>query len=165
MSNQIVKHEQGTATKAPRQGWLYAPSPETADHFRLKPRYELFIGGKWVAPSSGRYFPTINPATETVIAEVAEGDEADPADVRSGREAQRAVIELEEFVGHGRREALDAGNAVTGFRNDADLVSRCSARAVVGHELLQCVADLVRTDREFRHVGAYLLLESWCLVD
>ncbi|MGZ5968704.1 MAG: aldehyde dehydrogenase family protein [Polyangiales bacterium] len=94
MSNQIVKHNevQGTATKAPKQGWQYAPSPETADHFRLKPRYELFIGGKWVEPKSGKHFATINPATETVIAEVAEGDEADvDAAVKSARNAYEKV--------------------------------------------------------------------------
>src|SRR6187401_3797506 len=55
----------------------YAPAPETADHVRLKKRYELFVGGKWVAPKSGRYFDTFNPATEAKIAEVAEAGDAD----------------------------------------------------------------------------------------
>jgi aldehyde dehydrogenase (NAD+) len=94
MSTQIIKPQeiQGTATKAPKQGWQYAPSPEAADHFRLKPRYELFIGGKWAPPKSGKHFTTINPATETVIAEVAEGDEADvDAAVKSARDAYEKV--------------------------------------------------------------------------
>ena len=55
----------------------YSPSPESTDHVRLAKRYELFIGGKFVAPKSGRYFDTINPATEGKIAEVAEAGEAD----------------------------------------------------------------------------------------
>src|ERR1700755_3352917 len=38
---------------------------------------ECFIGGKWVAAKSGKTFETINPATEEVIANVAEGDAAD----------------------------------------------------------------------------------------
>ena len=38
---------------------------------------KLFIGGQWVEPSTGRYFPTINPATEEPIAEIAEGDAKD----------------------------------------------------------------------------------------
>lgn len=38
---------------------------------------ECFIGGKWRPAVSGKTFPTINPATEEVIAEVAEGDQAD----------------------------------------------------------------------------------------
>ena len=31
--------------------WEYDPAPETADP-RLKPKYDLFIGGKFVAPNS-----------------------------------------------------------------------------------------------------------------
>jgi len=68
---------QGSLTKPPKQGWLYAPSPEATDHVRLTPRYELFVDGKFSAPTSGKYFPTVNPATETVIAEVADANEAD----------------------------------------------------------------------------------------
>jgi aldehyde dehydrogenase (NAD+) len=43
--------------------WEYDPAPESADP-KIKPRYELFIGGKFVAPKSGKYFDSINPATE-----------------------------------------------------------------------------------------------------
>jgi len=57
--------------------WEYAPSREATDHVPIRPRYELFVGGKFVAPRSGRYFPTINPATEETLAEVAEAGEAD----------------------------------------------------------------------------------------
>jgi len=52
--------------------WEYAPAPESKDHVRLKDRYDLFINGKFTAPVSGKYFDTINPATEKKIAEVAE---------------------------------------------------------------------------------------------
>jgi len=38
---------------------------------------ECFIGGKWIPSASGKTFATINPATEEVIANVAEGDAAD----------------------------------------------------------------------------------------
>jgi acyl-CoA reductase-like NAD-dependent aldehyde dehydrogenase len=38
---------------------------------------QLFIGGRWQDAASGKTFPTINPATEEVIARVAEGDAAD----------------------------------------------------------------------------------------
>ena len=57
--------------------WTYAPSPEATDHVRLQGRYDLFIGGKWVQPSSKKYFDTISPATEEKLAEVAEANEAD----------------------------------------------------------------------------------------
>ena len=38
---------------------------------------ECFIGGQWVPSASGKTFETIHPATEEVIAHVAEGDAAD----------------------------------------------------------------------------------------
>ena len=38
---------------------------------------QCFIGGQWVPAQSGKTFETINPATEEVIAQVAEGDAAD----------------------------------------------------------------------------------------
>lgn len=50
--------------------WEYDPAPETADP-KIKPRYDLFIGGKFVPPASGKYFDTINPANETKLAEMA----------------------------------------------------------------------------------------------
>ncbi|OGA52354.1 MAG: hypothetical protein A3G25_18545 [Betaproteobacteria bacterium RIFCSPLOWO2_12_FULL_63_13] len=42
----------------------------------LKP-FKLFVDGKWVEPAGGKYFETVNPATEKVITEVAEGDSRD----------------------------------------------------------------------------------------
>lgn len=58
-------------------GWQYAPAPESASHVKLKDRYDLFIDGKFVKPSSGKYFETINPATEAKLSEVAEANAAD----------------------------------------------------------------------------------------
>lgn len=40
-------------------------------------KYDLWIGGKWVPSDSGRTFESVNPATEEVIANVAEGSESD----------------------------------------------------------------------------------------
>lgn len=40
-------------------------------------RYDMFIGGKFTPSSSGKYFQVHNPATEDVIAEVAEGTPED----------------------------------------------------------------------------------------
>src|ERR1700741_3109397 len=58
-------------------GWEYAPAPESKSHIKLKDQYDLFIGGKFVKPQSGRYFDTINPATEEKLASVAEANTAD----------------------------------------------------------------------------------------
>ena len=35
---------------------------------------QLFINNEWVNAASGKRFPTLNPATEEVICEVAEAD-------------------------------------------------------------------------------------------
>src|SRR6188508_3305855 len=56
--------------------WEYDPAPETADP-KLKSKYDLFIGGKFVAPKSGKYFDSINPANETKLAEIAHANAAD----------------------------------------------------------------------------------------
>ncbi|KAI8130824.1 hypothetical protein FF38_00444 [Lucilia cuprina] len=45
---------------------------------QLEPKYtKLFINNEFVDAKSGKTFPTYNPATEKVIAQVAEGDKAD----------------------------------------------------------------------------------------
>jgi aldehyde dehydrogenase (NAD+) len=56
--------------------WQFDPAPETADP-KLKPRYELFIDGQFTAPRAGRYFDTINPATEQTLAKIALAGAAD----------------------------------------------------------------------------------------
>jgi phenylacetaldehyde dehydrogenase len=38
---------------------------------------KMFIDGKWVAAASGKTFPTYNPATGEVLAQIAEGDRED----------------------------------------------------------------------------------------
>jgi aldehyde dehydrogenase (NAD+) len=60
--------------------WDYAPAPEATDHVRIDPKYGLFVGGRWVTPRSGRYFQTISPSTEQVLAEVAEANAEDVND-------------------------------------------------------------------------------------
>lgn len=57
--------------------WNLDPAPESAAHIQLKKQYDLFIDGKWVKPSSKKYFDSINPATEDVLAQVAHANEED----------------------------------------------------------------------------------------
>jgi aldehyde dehydrogenase (NAD+) len=64
------------ADRAPIR-WDYAPAPESTDHVRLRDRYGLFIGGDFVEADA--YAPTLNPATEEPLAEVAQASEADVA--------------------------------------------------------------------------------------
>jgi aldehyde dehydrogenase (NAD+) len=47
----------------------YAPAPESRAVVSIKPKYGHFIGGKFVA--GGKHFPTINPATEEVLSQIA----------------------------------------------------------------------------------------------
>ena len=55
----------------------YAPALESTAVVDIKAQYNLFINGKFVAPKSGKYFATINPATEEVLSKVAFADLAD----------------------------------------------------------------------------------------
>ena len=88
MSGEITK----TGTELPAldfgRAWDYAPAPEAIDHVRIAPRQELFVGGEWRAPRSGKYFDTSSPSTEQKLAEVAEADERDIDDaVQAARRA------------------------------------------------------------------------------
>ncbi len=56
--------------------FTYAPAPERVRP-KIRQRYGLFINGGWTAPKSERYFDTINPADESVIAQVAYADAED----------------------------------------------------------------------------------------
>ena len=76
-------------TPRTRITWDYAPAPESSDHVRLRDAYGLFIGGEFVDPRDGRRVPSINPATEEPVAEVAFAGEADvAAAVEAARAAQ-----------------------------------------------------------------------------
>jgi aldehyde dehydrogenase (NAD+) len=57
--------------------WKYAPAPESTDHARIDRQYELFIGGQFVAPRARKYFDSINPANEKVLARIARADRQD----------------------------------------------------------------------------------------
>ncbi len=60
---------------------------------------QCFIGGQWTPAASGKTFQTIDPATENVICEVAEGDKAD---VEAAAQAARKAFE------HGPWSRMDA---------------------------------------------------------
>ncbi len=60
---------------------------------------QCFIGGKWLPSASGRTFETLHPATEEVIAEIAEGDAED---------VDLAVDAAREAFDHGPWRKMDA---------------------------------------------------------
>src|SRR5438046_10559224 len=57
--------------------WSYAPAPESKSAATINKQYDLFINGEWQKPSNGKYFDTINPATEEKLSEIAEANTAD----------------------------------------------------------------------------------------
>ncbi len=64
-------------------------------------RTDLFINNEWRPAASGRRFPVENPATEEILAEVAEGD---AADIDAAVAAARACFESDAWRGlSGRR--------------------------------------------------------------
>ena len=101
----------------------------------VRGKQDLLIGGRRVAPLSGRYFETLNPATEEVIALVAEAgaDDVDAA-VRSAREAfegawgnmkasdrGRLMLKLADLIRKSEDElvaleSLDSGKPVSAIR-------------------------------------------------
>ena len=86
-------------------GWQYAPAPESTDHISLDEQYDLFIGGKFVAPEEGRYFESINPANEQKLSSVAL---ATPPDVDRAVKAARKA-----YSGHwGKMKASERGKYI-----------------------------------------------------
>jgi aldehyde dehydrogenase (NAD+) len=82
-----LEHRRHPSALAESTPFEYAPAPESRDIVSIEPRYGLFIGGDFVEPKSGKWFETINPATEERLSEVAE---AGPEDV------DRAVVAARE---------------------------------------------------------------------
>src|ERR671930_1060623 len=66
----------------------YAPAPESPSIVDIRPSYGLFINGEFVDPIDGSPFKTVNPASEQVLAEVAE---AGPQDVDRAVKAARTA--------------------------------------------------------------------------
>jgi aldehyde dehydrogenase (NAD+) len=70
----------------------YAPAPESRSIVDIRSSYGLFINGSFVDPSDGGSRKTVNPATEEVLAEVAEAGESDvDSAVRAARRAYHEV--------------------------------------------------------------------------
>jgi aldehyde dehydrogenase (NAD+) len=72
--------------------WDYAPAPEDSKNYVVAPQHELFINGKFVTPALGKYFASINPATEQKLTTIAaaNADDVDKA-VKAARRAYGKV--------------------------------------------------------------------------
>ena len=83
--------------------WAYAPAPETSP-VKIAARYELFVGGAFVAPKAGKYFASVNPATEKKLADIAQADAADVE--RAVAAARRAFKGWSQLPGRERGKYL-----------------------------------------------------------
>ena len=72
--------------------WDFAPAPEDSKNYIIAPQHELFINGKFVKPTSGKYFESVNPATEQTLTTIAaaNADDVDSA-VKAARKAYDKV--------------------------------------------------------------------------
>lgn len=88
----LSKKQAKTENLGPASSFEYAPSIESIGVVNIEPKNKLFIGGKFIAPSSGKYFPTDNPATGEILAEIAEANAKDvDLAVKSARKAYSTV--------------------------------------------------------------------------
>ncbi len=85
IGGKIKRNGGKTSQTGPAPVWEYSKTSESKDHIRLKDRYDLFIGGKWVR--TAKYFKTINPSNEEVIAQAAYASRSD---------VNRAVLSAEK---------------------------------------------------------------------
>ncbi|HYH71069.1 MAG TPA: aldehyde dehydrogenase [Methyloceanibacter sp.] len=90
----------------------------------LRPRYDNFIGGQWVAPSDGRYFENISPLTGKPVCQVARSQAAD--------------IELALDAAHKAREAW----ANTAPAQRAAMLNKIADRMEENLELLATVETI-----------------------
>ncbi len=56
---------------------VYTPPGQPGSVVTVKPRYDNFIGGRWVPPVGGRYMPNISPVNGKVFCEVAKSTAED----------------------------------------------------------------------------------------
>ena len=68
----------------------YAPAPESSSIVDIRASYGLFVNGEFVDGTDGSPFKTVNPASEQVLAEIAE---AGPADVDRAVKAARSAYQ------------------------------------------------------------------------
>jgi aldehyde dehydrogenase (NAD+) len=133
------------------QSMTYGPAPEAPDaarawiaaHADPHSALHLFIDNRWTPPANGATYPSHNPATGELLAQIADGDQADvDAAVRaarrafgtwsalSGHERARHLYALARAIQKHARlfavlEALDNGKSIRETRDlDIPLVAR-----------------------------------------
>ncbi len=113
---------------------------------------KLLINNRWVEPSEGKYFETLNPATGKPIAKVAEGT---AADIDKAVKAARAALENPAW------KKMSPGDRGRLLYKLADLIEENTAE-LAGLESLNCgktitdaKGDLVGVVSWFRYYGGW----------
>ncbi len=107
---------------------------------------QLFIDGRWEPASNGRTFPTINPATEEVLAEVSEG---------TAEDVDRAV--------QAARRALEEGPWATTDARDRGALLHALADGILKHREELAVLETLDNGKRIsdsRNVDVSLCVES-----
>ena len=113
---------------------------------------QIFINNEWQEAASGKTFPTINPATEEVIADVQEGDKADVD------RAVKAATNAFKLDSPWRR--MDASDRGMLLHRLADLIERDANYLAVSNLLL---SDLVIND--YCNFCMCSLLKPWTMAN
>ena len=157
MTNELLEFESGVRGLA-------------LDHGRRLQLERAATGGLDVAAAVDRVPERVDDAAEVAVAdgdaqhlagaadllalldpgEVTQDDDADLAHVEVQRQTTHTALELEQLVGHDRRQTLDTGDAVAGLGDRADLLAG-DVGAVLGDVVLDGTADLVCGDRQLGH--------------
>src|SRR3954469_13313704 len=83
----MSKEKPGSTSSIGGQAFAYAPAPESRAVVDLKSSYGLFVDGEFVE-GHGHAFKSVSPATEEVLAEISEANDADvDTAVRAARRA------------------------------------------------------------------------------
>ncbi|MCW9708151.1 aldehyde dehydrogenase family protein [Fodinibius salsisoli] len=72
--------------------WQYDEAPQSNDHIEIKDQYDLFIDGKFQKPAKGRYFSSVNPATEEELSSIAEATQQDVD--KAVKAARKAYVKI-----------------------------------------------------------------------
>ena len=102
----MASEKTGTHAVDARAAFEYAPAPESRAVVDIKSSYGLFVNGEFTDPSGGHSFKTVSPATEEVLAEVAEASVEDvDAAVKAARDGFYVTRSGQEVVW---RDAVEA---------------------------------------------------------
>ena len=79
MTRSVTTPAAARNSPSPPPQWEYSPAPESAAIGRIRDRYQMYIGGRFV-DGRGEDVKTINPATEEALAAVSTASIADVDD-------------------------------------------------------------------------------------